>query len=277
MSNKILGIIFPPQFEPFQSYLSLYYINKLLKNYGIYPIIVDANLSFYWWMLNKSKDSQLSCKHSTYLNEYKNDALYSVLNKPGTIYQYRWAINVIEEYLNSLSREVKIGLTYLKVGNRYSSQDLKSYLNNSNNIFRQFFAENEKEILGPREVTRYLISIVVYDQLVAALTLAQEIKRRRAHSKIIVGGPLIARLAQWLREFPFITEIFDIIAPGEAYRILPQVLGLDRLYKGHITPDFGDLPMDRYLSCRPVLPYLVAHGCKWGRCSFCTHHKTYEG
>lgn len=172
---------------------------------------------------------------------------------------------------------VKIGLTHLKVGNRYASQDLKAFLDNPDNIFLHYFTHAENELLGQPGVSHYIFSLVVYDQLAAALTLAREIKRRRPRAKIVAGGPLVARLAPRLREFPWITEIFDIIAPGEAYRVLPQILEFNQVYTGHVTPDYSDLSLDRYFSCRPVLPYLVAHGCKWGRCAFCTHHKTYDG
>jgi hypothetical protein len=65
--------------------------------------------------------------------------------------------------------------------------------------------------------------------------------------------------------------------PGEGYRMLPKVLQLDNVCNGHITPDFSDLNLDKYWSCRRVLPYLVAHGCKWGKCAFCSHHMTYNG
>jgi radical SAM superfamily enzyme YgiQ (UPF0313 family) len=40
-------------------------------------------------------------------------------------------------------------------------------------------------------------------------------------------------------------------------------------------PDFSDLPLDEYLAPGPVLPYMTARGCPWGRCSFCTHHHSY--
>ena len=40
-------------------------------------------------------------------------------------------------------------------------------------------------------------------------------------------------------------------------------------------PDFDDLPLRDYHSPEPVLPYLSARGCFWGRCAFCTHQKTY--
>ena len=41
-------------------------------------------------------------------------------------------------------------------------------------------------------------------------------------------------------------------------------------------PDFSDLPLDQYHSPELVLPYLSSRGCFWGRCAFCTHHKTYQ-
>lgn len=41
------------------------------------------------------------------------------------------------------------------------------------------------------------------------------------------------------------------------------------------APDFSGLPLERYHSPRLVLPYLSARGCFWGRCTFCTHQKTY--
>lgn len=40
-------------------------------------------------------------------------------------------------------------------------------------------------------------------------------------------------------------------------------------------PDFSDFPLQDYHSPSPVLPYLSARGCFWGRCAFCTHRKTY--
>ncbi len=42
------------------------------------------------------------------------------------------------------------------------------------------------------------------------------------------------------------------------------------------APDFSGLPLTEYHSPAPVLPYLSSRGCFWGRCAFCTHHKTYQ-
>ena len=34
-------------------------------------------------------------------------------------------------------------------------------------------------------------------------------------------------------------------------------------------PDFGGLPLDRYLAPRLALPLLTARGCYYGKCAFC--------
>jgi hypothetical protein len=36
-----------------------------------------------------------------------------------------------------------------------------------------------------------------------------------------------------------------------------------------MTPDFSDLPLQEYLSPRPVLPLAASRGCYWGKCRFC--------
>ena len=59
--------------------------------------------------------------------------------------------------------------------------------------------------------------------------------------------------------------------------MLPKLLGKDEIWSGHVRPDFSDFDLRNYLSPVPVLPYLVSHGCKWGKCAFCTHHLSYSG
>lgn len=40
------------------------------------------------------------------------------------------------------------------------------------------------------------------------------------------------------------------------------------------TPDFSDLPLDRYYSPQPVLPITTSRGCYWRRCAFCSHFQS---
>lgn len=282
MSNHLIHILFPPQFEPFEPYLSGAYLKSLLAVHGIPASVFDANLDFYDWLIESARNgptwSTSPHEDFDYLRASVDTALDLIRTTPQSLLQYRWAINIIDQYLHAVSPiGVKIGLTYLKVGNRHSSDDLQAYLGQDDNLFRLFFERASSQILGSPNVDTYLFSLVVLDQLPAALTFAREIKRRRTGARVIIGGPLVSRLHRQLAAIPWIAETFDAIAPGEAYRILPALLGLAGTYSRHISPDFSDYDLDRYWSCRRVLPYLVAHGCKWGKCTFCSHHLTYDG
>ncbi len=53
----------------------------------------------------------------------------------------------------------------------------------------------------------------------------------------------------------------------------PAVLeDLDRLP----CPDFSDFALEQYMCPEKILPLLTARGCPWGRCTFCTHHRSYK-
>lgn len=277
--NTIVQIIFPPQFEPFQPYLSMPYIKGLLNINGINGKCVDANVDFYWWLFKEWKKRCIpGSKREEYLHVNIENAIEGLKNISPHLGGYRWAVNVADEYLSAVSpSDVKISLTSLTIGNKFSSEDLQMYLNNPNNIFREYFEYAKNEILGTQGVKYYLFSLVVLDQLGAACAFASEIKKRCPHAKIVFGGPMVSRFYNKLIKISWVNEIVDIIVPGEAYKVLPKIFGIQRLWTGHVTPDFSDIDVERYFSPCLVLPYLIAHGCKWGLCTFCSHHLSYQG
>lgn len=228
--KTIAQIIFPPQFEPFQPYLSLPYLKGLLKIYDIENKCFDANMDFYWWLFTHwKKKRSLHSSLEEYLYSNIGDAVRVLMNIPQNLWKYKWAVNVVDEYLKAVSPDgVKISLTSLTIGNKYSSEDLRNYLQSPNNIFREYFKYVQSEILGPQNTNYYLFSLVVLDQIGAALTFAKEIKRRRPQSKIVFGGPFVSRFYKRLVTLPWLSEIIDVIAPGEAYKVLPKILGLQK-------------------------------------------------
>lgn len=273
-----MQLIFPPQFEPFQPYLSLPYLKALLKIYGYHSTCFDANGDFYWWLFKRAKVKNfISCPNKQYLNSNISRAIEIIRSIPKNLADYRWAINVADGYLKAISPAgVKISLTSLTIGNKYCSNDLLKYTKDENNIFKSYFTDSKKYILGDSETNIYFFSVVVLDQLAAALTFAREIKLRRPDSIIVVGGPLISHIYQRLNKIAWIHNLFDIITPKEGNQAIKDIFKLDYSYNGHITPDFSDLQLDKYFSCQTVLPYLVTHGCRWGRCVFCSHHLSYK-
>lgn len=275
-------IIFPPQFEPFQPYLSGPYIKSFLNQIGVSASVFDANIDFYKWFISPSASMGYRPSRPTdgsllYLKQNVEEAVNILQKAPKSISEYRWAVNVLDEYLRNISpSEVKVGLTHLTVRNPYSSSDIHTYCTNPGNIFSIYFDIASDQLLGHPKVDTYLLSLVVIDQLPAAVIFANEIKKRRPHARVFAGGPLAFRLQQSLNKASQLASCFDAVLHGEAYRVLPRVFGFGDDFTGHVTPDFSDLDLDGYWSCHRVLPYLVAHGCKWGRCEFCSHHMTYS-
>lgn len=274
----IAQIIFPPQFEPFQPYLSGPYLKGLLARYGIASRVFDANVDFFNWLVEREHAGG-SSRQDHYLADHAGNALEMLRRTPSDLPGYRWAINVLDRYLEMAGRPSgRLGLTRFEIHDRYNSEALRLWAT-SDSLFRAYFTFAKERLAAPDEAPCYLLSLVVMDQLGPAVVLAQEIRKSWPKARIFIGGPLVSRLHRQLTATPWLLDLFDAIVPGEAYSSLPGLFGLNGVeaYSGHVTPVFDDCDWDAYWSCRRVLPYLVAHGCKWGKCTFCSHHLTYEG
>lgn len=269
----LVRVIFPPQFEPFQTYLSGPYLKGLLSSYGVRSYVFDANVHFFNWLVSRGTVGD------AYLAAHVGEALEAIRKAPTDLLRYRWAINVVDRYLEAAaSSSGRLGLSRFEIEDRFNSEALRAW-SERDELFRDYFEQARQELLGDPSVESYLFSVVVMDQLGPAIVLAKEMRKHRPGARMFVGGPLISRLRRQLSGLPWLNNIFDAIVPGEAYSSLPRLLGLSGTppYAGHVTPDFRDIDWDAYWSCRRVLPYLVAHGCKWGKCTFCSHHLTYDG
>ena len=276
--NKV-KILFPPQFEPFQPYLSLPYLKALLTQYNIESSYYDANIDFYLWLFKEQRNRLLENNNDRRNYLYKNieKAIASIKSRDTDLIKYKWAINVIDGFLAEISPDgVSISLSGMGVGNRFSTTDIKNYLEEETNLFSSFF-DSHIEKLFNNETTHYFFSLVVIDQLPASIEFAKKIKSINPKAIIVFGGAAIARFYKRLIDNPFVMSVVDILNRNEGYKAIPEIFSIDSEYKGHITPDFSEIEFDKYLSPDIVLPYLVAHGCKWGKCTFCSHHISYEG
>jgi anaerobic magnesium-protoporphyrin IX monomethyl ester cyclase len=158
------------------------------------------------------------------------------------------------------------------------------------------------------------IGITYEDQLVPALSLARLLRRQCPTRPIVAGGALVTRLAAAFVRRPALVGTTGPFAPFDAFVVqegetallavwdrwqsgrafddtLPNLLvrtggsaAAPTLARGpaHVedvarlpTPDFRDLPLSQYLLGDPVLPLLTSRGCYWGKCAFCTHHRSY--
>ncbi|HEY9068956.1 MAG TPA: radical SAM protein [Candidatus Ozemobacteraceae bacterium] len=139
------------------------------------------------------------------------------------------------------------------------------------------------------------ISVLSDTQLPAALALAARFRRDLPRVRIVLGGDAITyrrRLLsnlEWLRTTidafglgdgePLLTAIAHDTEPAKAPNAQgwtvngKPVAGISIVFNisDAVLPDFGMLPLERYLTPHLVMPIETARGCPWGRCAFCIH------
>lgn len=141
------------------------------------------------------------------------------------------------------------------------------------------------------------ISVVSVEQLLPAFTAAASVRRFLPDAHIVMGGPYITKLREKITQAPSLFTDVDSFTVFDGERPLAglaealaaggdpaEVKGLiqkngdeidylpddDRIAAADLArPSFEGLPLDRYLSPEPVLPYGTSRGCYWRRCAFC--------
>ena len=162
-------------------------------------------------------------------------------------------------------------------------------------ILKPAIEAEQPEVIG--------ISIVLQQQMFSSMTFCALIKEHFPHIHVTIGGNTVTRLRDVLPTSPNLFKLFDtaIMFEGEtAFLRLVEAIGTDQdfsnipnlLYRDdtgiHMStmtsaenmhslpaPDFDGLPMEKYFSPVPILPYLATRGCYWGRCEFCDHGEGY--
>jgi hypothetical protein len=132
------------------------------------------------------------------------------------------------------------------------------------------------------------MSVSFPSQLVLALSLAQEIRRRRPESTLVFGGSYFQSRIQGQEDLLDQFSCIDVIVTGHGEAVL---LDLARgaapwRVKGVVvrrgtrcvvdgppvepsSPDFSDVEWNRYVSGAQVAPYSFSTVCHYGRCRFC--------
>jgi len=141
------------------------------------------------------------------------------------------------------------------------------------------------------------ISLTSAHQVIAGFTLAYLIKETGINTHITLGGKMITCWHELLPHRRELWELFDSAIPfqgevpllrlvealerGGDLASVPNLIYRDgsriqvnppqppKLADGLPIPDFGGLPLDRYLAPVRVLPIAASRGCYWARCAFC--------
>ena len=138
------------------------------------------------------------------------------------------------------------------------------------------------------------ISMAFTNQVQCAFALAMLLRRMIPGAYLTTGGAAITQILLRLtgRERdnalgPFhsavlfegeksLLGLISAVERGDAPRGI--ITGERDVDPGGIpAPDFNGLPLDKYLSPEPVLPYDTTRGCYWGKCAFCHYGLTESG
>lgn len=290
MKLRTLSLVFPPQFEPFQPYLASAVLQAHCRKRGIPTAFYDLNLAYYSWTLGEPSP----------LRSVERETTLSFDN-------YRATISTMTAALRSHQFESEqLGFYGFGFGDRlYSAEGLLDLVNESSwsRSFTKFLEEFFRTTGEIADTVLLAVTLVIHEQLPAAMLLSQFVRHHLPGCLICWGGPLISRIGVAVAKESSLQSYFDLLIRGAGESALPQIweTAAEGLSKGgnrfsnvpgavgtpvasfsnshparplpeFLMPDFSNFPLDDYLSPNLVLPYLTSRGCYWGKCEFCCHY-----
>jgi len=323
-----ITLIFPPFSISYQPYSSLPVLTAYLKKKGCSVTQIDENIEFINYYLTKSFLTKI---YKNDINDIKNSKIvkenYLIQRYISNCFkdEYFKVIEEIEFSLDIIKRK-KFFLDLLKVNkardiinkaqnilNHYIKIDrlvrsdsfdltwdsIKNELK-SDNIYKNYFRKFSLPKLFKYSPKVIGISIVFEDQIIPALILASEVKKKfKDNIHITLGGPVITILQENIKNNKEIFSIIDscILYEGEyalsklskniklkySFDDVPNLMYL----KGQNimtnetsvisdlnllpTPDFEGLPLNKYFSPSLVPVLKTTRGCYWNKCTFCNN------
>lgn len=218
--------------------------------------------------------------------------------------RYLWAGRTIEQGLRILSAEyapTRLSPHGFVMRHRIerSGEILEALENEAENPFLEHFRETLLPRIQALDPDLVGFSMTFPSQVIPSLTLARMLKAWKPSLHITVGGGLMHYVAHKLTPLPPIWDLIDSFVLLEGERPLLQLCrtleGDGDLSKvtnlvwrddsGTVhenpqeepldiatlpTPDFDQMPLEKYLAPEMVLPLAATRGCYWGKCVFCT-------
>jgi radical SAM superfamily enzyme YgiQ (UPF0313 family) len=186
-----------------------------------------------------------------------------------------------------------------------SSEIIEALDDDQINVYRDVYKFLISDLIEKEKPDVVGISIVQQKQLISTFTFCKMIKEQFPQTHITIGGNIVTRLRDAIKESKALFELFDtaILYEGEsAFLQLVDALGkgetelsalpnlIHKDASGAIVqnkevfaenmdqlppPDFDGLPLEKYFVPKLILPYLATRGCYWGKCTFCDHFQGY--
>jgi anaerobic magnesium-protoporphyrin IX monomethyl ester cyclase len=316
-----ISLIFPPGWDITQPYLGLPALKAYIENACHQASLHDLNLEFYDYLtsrkgltnaynfatldsdddiervlcticpslLQEIEAAKQVLRSDDFFDEEKRSTSFRVLDLAFQVQQYAFP-----------NMQLSLGRLCVK-GDALTDDSLQQLLDSEDDALQLWYRDHFIPTLELDRPNLIGISIVNYDQLLPALILAKEIKRRYDSVHLTLGGDIATRLATPIINHPYASKIVDSVVCGEGEKSLLALLdwmqkgGDNRLLfdipnlcfrteDGIITrtqlaepvpcqalptPDFTGLPLTKYFAPRLVLPVEAGRGCYWNKCGFC--------
>ncbi len=212
--------------------------------------------------------------------------------------QYTHAVDAVEAALELIGAAfTPLELDFVRYRRPFSLlnlEQLKADASADQNPFYDYFHRKLAERLAGEGVDIVGISVVYTSQIQQAYTLGWILREKLPGRHLVAGGPALTQLFARLHpsrrekllgpfhsavlsegEKPLLKLIHDL-KNGHAGK--PMYVGNEPLdLKELPAPDFEGLPLARYLSPEPILPYDATRGCYWGKCAFCHYGLAEKG
>lgn len=321
-----LQLIFPPSFTELSfPYLSLPALTGYLREKNYLVAQWDSSLEFFHYLRSAEGSQALSDSiqraiarleaeeelKAEELKEYRLLCLFKKLSADGLSERLNHTYEVltnpdylqdIDEYicakkfLNQLNELLK---TFFQAGQ--SLQVHQSFKKMELALLDAFFIDRVLPAVSEAQPRAIGFSLAFQIQWGVTFYLLQKLKERFPAIPIVLGGPVVTKLASRLKDQPEIFTAVDFLVVGPGEEVLAQLLDLlnsggqpskinnllflqngkvvatpehthQERIREYSTPDFAGLSLDRYLTMVKAVPFMISRGCYWGKCTFCDRY-----
>jgi radical SAM family protein len=218
-----LHVVFPPQWSPFQPFLSTPSLKAYLEMRGHCVVQSDWNVGFYDYFISADRVPLARRRLLRYVEElgdchaaYRARAVHALavlkdwralrrtvdqLRDPTIVTdlaRFKQSVDAFQRLLDAFSVAepvVEMGTSSLSTGDILSNfEGLTTFIaNDTENPFIPYFRSRIREVQRPRY---FGISIIGVEQLVSGLTLCNLLKQTFPDTPVIIGGSVFSRLVE---------------------------------------------------------------------------------
>jgi len=291
----MITLFYPPATLPTSPYSSLPYLKGGLERMGYMVNCIDLNVEAYdFWLSTKFNAKACSLFQIENATKFLRSSESDIID----IVKYKFHRDNILSYFTHINngntnKNLSFG-GYVYPDFHFSFPDLVALSKDYTDPLNAFYNYYLESIIS---IDNFIGISVTYDfQLLPALLLTYQIKRRFSDKKILLGGASIHYLKSFFLQNKWIFEIVDLIALGDGISTISNfinntdnyhssiyrnkngevkysndIAGIDS--NDNVILNYSGLQLNKYFSPTLTGIVLTSIGCYYGKCAFCVPSK----